>query len=104
MAADLDWKKLGDEAVEVTQQYLRLDTTNPPGNETPAAEFLAGILGDAGYETTVLESAPGGGTRRRYCRVISTASSPSLVQSIRSPIPGRRPGRPGRSGAGRRCG
>ena len=37
-----DWKALGDEAVEITRQYLRIDTTNPPGNETPAAEFLAG--------------------------------------------------------------
>ena len=56
-----DWKTLGDEAVEIARQYLRIDTTNPPGNETPAAEFLAGILRDAGLETTMLESAPGRG-------------------------------------------
>jgi acetylornithine deacetylase/succinyl-diaminopimelate desuccinylase-like protein len=56
-----DWKALGDEAVEITRQYLRIDTTNPPGNETPAAEFLAGILAEAGFETTTLESAPGRG-------------------------------------------
>ncbi len=55
------WKTLGDEAVEIARQYLRIDTTNPPGNETPAAEFLAGILGDAGLEPTVLESEPGRG-------------------------------------------
>jgi len=62
MAADgPDWKTLGDEAVEIARQYLRIDTTNPPGNETPAAEFLAAILGDAGLETTVLESEPGRG-------------------------------------------
>ena len=46
-----DWKVLGDEAVEITRQYLRIDTTNPPGNETPAAEFLAGVLSEAGLET-----------------------------------------------------
>jgi acetylornithine deacetylase/succinyl-diaminopimelate desuccinylase-like protein len=56
-----DWKALGDEALEITRQYIRINTTNPPGNETPAAEFLAGVLGDAGYETTTLESAPGRG-------------------------------------------
>ena len=56
-----DWKALGDEAVEITRQYLRIDTTNPPGNETPAAEFLAGLLQDAGLETVTLESAPGRG-------------------------------------------
>jgi acetylornithine deacetylase/succinyl-diaminopimelate desuccinylase-like protein len=57
-----DWKALGDEALEITRQYLRIDTTNPPGNETPAAEFLAGILAEAGFETTMLESAPGRGS------------------------------------------
>ena len=54
-----DWKALGDEAVEITRDYLRLDTTNPPGNEAPAAALLAGILDDAGIESTTLESAPG---------------------------------------------
>lgn len=56
-----DWKALGDEALEITRQYVRINTTNPPGNETPAAEFLAGILQETGFETTILESAPGRG-------------------------------------------
>jgi acetylornithine deacetylase/succinyl-diaminopimelate desuccinylase-like protein len=56
-----DWKALGDEALEITRQYLRINTTNPPGNETPAAEFLGGILQEAGFETTIHESAPGRG-------------------------------------------
>lgn len=50
---------LGDEAVEIAREYLRLDTTNPPGNEAPAARLLAGILEGAGVESTILESAPG---------------------------------------------
>ncbi|HLF41824.1 MAG TPA: M20/M25/M40 family metallo-hydrolase, partial [Acidimicrobiia bacterium] len=54
-----DWKVLGDEAVEIAREYLRIDTTNPPGNEAPAAALLAGILEEAGLETTTLESAPG---------------------------------------------
>lgn len=56
-----DWQVLGDEAIDITRQYLRIDTTNPPGNETPAAEFLAAILSDAGLETALIESAPGRG-------------------------------------------
>src|SRR5581483_9205533 len=52
-----DWKTLGDEAVEIARHYLRIDTTNPPGNETPAA----GILADAGLEPVVLESEAGRG-------------------------------------------
>ena len=30
----------GDDAVRHLQALLRIDTTNPPGNETPAAEYL----------------------------------------------------------------
>ena len=29
------------------QAYLRLDTTNPPGNEAPAAAYLEGLLATA---------------------------------------------------------
>jgi hypothetical protein len=29
-----------DEAVDLLRRLLRLDTSNPPGNETPAAELL----------------------------------------------------------------
>jgi acetylornithine deacetylase/succinyl-diaminopimelate desuccinylase-like protein len=54
-----DWKALGDEAVEIARDYLRLDTTNPPGNEAPAAKLLAKILEDAGLEPVIMEGAPG---------------------------------------------
>ncbi len=48
-------------AVELLQALIRLNTTNPPGNEILAAEYLAALLRPAGYETAVLESAPGRG-------------------------------------------
>jgi acetylornithine deacetylase/succinyl-diaminopimelate desuccinylase-like protein len=48
-------------AIELLQALIRLNTTNPPGNELLAADYLAELLGRAGYETTVLESAPGRG-------------------------------------------
>ena len=43
------------------QQYLRLDTTNPPGNEMRAVTFLKGILDKEGIENRVFEYAPGRG-------------------------------------------
>jgi acetylornithine deacetylase/succinyl-diaminopimelate desuccinylase-like protein len=46
------------EAVRYLQDLLRIDTTNPPGNELIAAEYLAGVLRNAGLEPIVLESAP----------------------------------------------
>ncbi len=52
---------LTGEVVEHLRALLRLDTTNPPGNETPAAEYLARVLRDAGIAAEVIESAPGRG-------------------------------------------
>jgi acetylornithine deacetylase/succinyl-diaminopimelate desuccinylase-like protein len=43
------------------QDLVRIDTTNPPGNETNAAEYLAGVLKREGFEPQILESAPGRG-------------------------------------------
>jgi acetylornithine deacetylase/succinyl-diaminopimelate desuccinylase-like protein len=36
--------ELGAAAVRHLQALLRIDTTNPPGNETPAAEYVAALL------------------------------------------------------------
>ncbi len=58
----IDFSNGGDEAVAVLQSYLRLDTTNPPGNETLGAEYLKAELGKDGLEAQVLEFAPGRGS------------------------------------------
>jgi acetylornithine deacetylase/succinyl-diaminopimelate desuccinylase-like protein len=52
---------LAARAVEYLRALLRLDTTNPPGNETIAAEYVAGVLGAVGIAAEVIESAPGRG-------------------------------------------
>jgi len=52
-------ESLGEEAVELLSELLRFDTVNPPGNEGPAQEHLAGILRDAGFEAELLEAEPG---------------------------------------------
>lgn len=57
----VDWKKAGDEVVGVLQGYLRVDTTNPPGNETRGAEYLGRILAKEGIPYEILEYAPGRG-------------------------------------------
>ena len=48
---------LRDEAVGLLQELLRLDTVNPPGNETVAAELLRDYLERSGVacELYVLE-------------------------------------------------
>jgi acetylornithine deacetylase/succinyl-diaminopimelate desuccinylase-like protein len=49
---------LRDEAVEVLQQLLRVDTVNPPGNETRAADLLRAYLEDAGVECELYAKVP----------------------------------------------
>jgi acetylornithine deacetylase/succinyl-diaminopimelate desuccinylase-like protein len=58
-AGDPDWGRAGSEAVALLAEYLRVDTTNPPGNEMRAADFFARLLRKEGIEYRVFESAPG---------------------------------------------
>lgn len=45
---------LQQEAVQILQDYLRIDTTNPPGNELATAEFLQHILRKEGIATRLI--------------------------------------------------
>src|SRR5690606_4838732 len=44
---------------EILRVYLRIDTTNPPGNETPAARYLGGLMEAEGIAVEYIECAPG---------------------------------------------
>ncbi len=57
----INWNAIREETLHYLQELLRIDTTNPPGNETKAAEFIASILRRDGIEPIILESAPGRG-------------------------------------------
>ena len=49
---------LRDEVVELLRQLIRLDTVNPPGNETPAAELLRDYLEPHGVDCSLYARAP----------------------------------------------
>jgi acetylornithine deacetylase/succinyl-diaminopimelate desuccinylase-like protein len=49
---------LRDEAVDVLQELIRVDTVNPPGNETRAAELLRAYLEEAGVECGLYAKVP----------------------------------------------
>ena len=49
---------LRDEATELLRELLRLDTVNPPGNETQAAELLRVYLEDAGVASELYARVP----------------------------------------------
>jgi acetylornithine deacetylase/succinyl-diaminopimelate desuccinylase-like protein len=59
--ARVDLAQLSEEATGWLADLIRINTTNPPGNELAAAQYLAGILEREGIRAEVLESAPGRG-------------------------------------------
>jgi len=75
--AKVDWEALEDEAVATLSRYIKIDTTNPPGNELKAAAFLKSILDKEGIETRVIESAPG--RANLYARLRGNDSKKAVV-------------------------
>jgi acetylornithine deacetylase/succinyl-diaminopimelate desuccinylase-like protein len=55
----ISWEGYQDEAVQLFRQYLRIDTSNPPGNEAGAAEFFHRLFDRAGIPNTIYRYAPG---------------------------------------------
>ena len=66
-------RQYSDLAVTWMQEYLRIDTTNPPGNEMRAVAFLKKILDQEGIENRVFEYAPGRGDL--WARIPHTTSA-----------------------------
>ena len=54
----VDWTKVGVESIDRFLELLRIDTTNPPGNETKAAKFLQTILEKEGVPCRLLALEP----------------------------------------------
>src|SRR5438552_1484816 len=75
--ADLDWHALGEEAATLLSDLIRVDTTNPPGGETAAANLLARKFRAEGIETEVVESAPGRGNL--YARLPGQGGARPLI-------------------------
>ena len=58
-APSLDSQAIEREVLCLLQHYIRIDTTNPPGNELRAARFLEQVLAREGIRAEVVEAAPG---------------------------------------------
>src|SRR5947207_544618 len=52
------WEGVQNEALETLRALVRLNTTNPPGNERIAADLIADALARTGIESVIRESAP----------------------------------------------
>ncbi len=66
-----------DEATELLRELLRLDTVNPPGNETQAAELLRAYLEDAGVASELYARVPE--RANLVARIPGRGDGPSLL-------------------------
>ena len=58
----MDWDQLLKEATHYLQEYLRIDTVNPPGNEVEGARFFKNIFDAESIPCQVFEPSPGRGS------------------------------------------
>jgi acetylornithine deacetylase/succinyl-diaminopimelate desuccinylase-like protein len=64
------------EVTQLLQELIRLDTVNPPGNETQAAELLRDYLGDHGVQSELYARTP---ERANLVARIPGSGGPSLL-------------------------
>ena len=55
--APIDWSAFRDETVRVLSDYLKINTTNPPGGELRTALFLQRLLAREGIDAQILDTA-----------------------------------------------
>jgi acetylornithine deacetylase/succinyl-diaminopimelate desuccinylase-like protein len=56
-----DFTTAQTEAVKFLGELVKIDTSNPPGNEVRAAEYIKSVLAAEGITARIFESAPGRG-------------------------------------------
>ncbi len=61
-AAEPDWDQMNRSAVDLLQQYIRIESINPPANTAEAANFFKRILEDNGIPAQLYPSGPNGQT------------------------------------------
>ena len=76
-AATIDWNTIEKEAGVLLSRSIRIDTSNPPGNETAAANFWQKVLTQDGIDSHIYESAPGRGIV--YARLKGNGKKKALI-------------------------
>jgi acetylornithine deacetylase/succinyl-diaminopimelate desuccinylase-like protein len=76
----IDWPALEREGVTLLRDYLRVNTTNPPGNELEAARFLRDFLAKQGIEAQILDTTElGAGRANLYARIRGNGSKRAIA-------------------------
>ena len=58
LAQTPDWPKINDEAMRHFQALVRIDSTDPPGNETKVVEYVKKVLDAEGIPATLVSQDP----------------------------------------------
>jgi acetylornithine deacetylase/succinyl-diaminopimelate desuccinylase-like protein len=58
----MNWDQLLDEAIRHLQEYLRIQTVNPPGNEIEGAKFFKKVFEKESIPYQIFEPSPGRGS------------------------------------------
>jgi acetylornithine deacetylase/succinyl-diaminopimelate desuccinylase-like protein len=76
----LDYDKLRDETALRLSEYLRINTSNPPGNELATARWLQQVLAREGIEGQILDTAElGPGRANFYARLKGSGSGKAIA-------------------------
>lgn len=80
-------KQIEHEALKTLQDYVRINTSNPPGDVTKAADYLAGILKREGIEVKRYESGPGRSILLARLKGNGTGGKAILLESHMDVVP-----------------
>lgn len=70
-------REVASQAPGLLARYIRIDTTNPPGNELAGVELLASVLAETGTESKIFEPVAGRGNL--YARLTGTAEERPVI-------------------------
>src|SRR5829696_2359136 len=82
-----NWPQLEAEALKTLQGYVRINTSNPPGDVTRAADFLADILEREGIDVKRYESGPGRSILLARLKGNGTGGKAILLESHMDVVP-----------------
>jgi acetylornithine deacetylase/succinyl-diaminopimelate desuccinylase-like protein len=86
-SATLDWQRVGEEAAHKLRAYIRVNTSNPPGNETPAAELLRGWLAAEGIEARLYDPMNDPQRQALVARLPGTSNRTIVLMSHSDVVP-----------------
>jgi acetylornithine deacetylase/succinyl-diaminopimelate desuccinylase-like protein len=82
-----NWPSVDAEALKTLQAYVRINTSNPPGDVTRAADFLLEILKREGIDVKRYESGPGRSILLARLKGSGTGGKAILLESHMDVVP-----------------